>query len=146
MGAARGLGSLRGCAAGRPRGSGHRHAGRAVHLPLTRAVPKQRPARAGLFSFQLGLFVEDVLARLGIVLLDLELVGRGALVLGRGVEVAGAGRRFELDLFAHGYLPLLLALISASTASTPSLSMRRSPAVETRRRTQRFWLSSQKRR
>src|SRR5262249_10417647 len=95
---------------------------------------------------QLGLFVDDVLARLGIVLPDLQLVGRGALVLGGGVEVAGAGGGFELDLFAHGYLPLFLALISASTASTPSLSMRRNPAVETRSRTQRFWLSTQKRR
>src|SRR5947207_15949819 len=43
-------------------------------------------------------------------------------------------------------LALAFALISARTASTPSLSMRRSPAVDTRRRTQRFWLSNQKRR
>src|SRR6266481_6684687 len=43
-------------------------------------------------------------------------------------------------------LGLAFALISARTASTPSLSIRRSPAVDTRRRTQRFWLSNQKRR
>src|SRR5918996_2096216 len=98
----------------------------------------------GLLQFRL--FIENVLAGFGIVFLDLQLVGRGALVLGRGVEMAGAGRGLELDFLAHGYFPLFFALISASTASTPSLSMRRSPAVETRRRTQRFWVSIQKRR
>src|SRR3990170_2756790 len=101
---------------------------------------------------QLGFLVEHVLARLGIVLLHLHLVGRGALVLGGGVEVAGAGRRFELDLVAHQRSSfclasaLALAWISASTASTPSLSILRRPAVDTRSRTQRFWLSTQKRR
>src|SRR5919106_6343446 len=99
----------------------------------------------GPLLLQFRLFIENVLAGFGIVLLDLELVGRGALVLGRGVEVAGAGRGLELDLFAHGQA-FFRALISASTASTPSLSMRRRPAVETRSRTQRFWLSTQKRR
>jgi hypothetical protein len=95
---------------------------------------------------ELGLLVEHVLAHLGIVLFDLHLVRRGALVLGRRVEVAGPGGRFELDLVAHQRASFGLAAISASTASTPSLSILRSPAVLTRRRTQRFWLSTQKRR
>src|SRR5687767_15989641 len=111
----------------------------ACSTPSARKARQQKSPLARAFLFQLGLFVENVLARLGIVFLDLELVGRGALVLGRGVEMAGAGRGLELDLFAHGYFPLFFALISARTASTPSLSMRRSPAVETRRRTQRLW-------
>src|SRR6266571_3668034 len=51
--------------------------------------------------FDLGFLVDDVLARPGVVLLHLDLVGRAALVLGGGVELAGAGRGFELDLLAH---------------------------------------------
>src|SRR3970040_2609536 len=91
---------------------------------------------------QLGFLVEHVLARLGIVFLDLHLVGRGALVLGGGIEVAGAGGRFELDLVAHQRASfcllsaLALAWISASTASSPSLSIFRRPAGGTRSRTQ----------
>src|SRR5579862_853974 len=56
----------------------------------------------------LRLFIGDVLARDGIVFLDLHLVGHRALVLGGRVEVAGSGGRLELDLFAHG-LNLLAA-------------------------------------
>ncbi len=50
--------------------------------------------------FDLGFLVDHVLARLGIVLLDLHLFRHGALVLVRGVEVAGTGGRFELDFIA----------------------------------------------
>src|SRR4051812_39279686 len=62
---------------------------------------KKSPLRRA-FLFQLRFLVDDVLARLRIVFLDLDLVGRSALVLRRRVEVAGAGGRFQLDLFAHG--------------------------------------------
>src|SRR5688500_7722918 len=71
--------------------------------PSARARHANKKARSrGPFSFQLRFLVDDVLARLRIVLLDLELVGRGALVLGGGVEMAGAGRGFELDFLSHG--------------------------------------------
>src|SRR5436190_24120890 len=89
-------------------------------------------ARGSRSSLQLRFLVEHVLARLGVVLLDLHLVGHRALVLGRGVEVAGAGRRFELDLLAHGSAPQTFsprARMSASTKSMPFLSMRRRPAL-----------------
>src|SRR5690348_15147941 len=68
------------------------------------------PAKAGLFFvlrrrlLELRLFIGHMLARDGIVLLDLHLVGHGPLVLSRRVEVAGAGRRLELDLFTHRWL------------------------------------------
>src|SRR3954454_18226955 len=70
----------------------------------------KKPASAGFLLLELGFFVDDVLARLGIVLLDLDLIGRGALVLGGGIEVAGAGRGFELDLLAHGLVLSLAGL------------------------------------
>jgi hypothetical protein len=47
-----------------------------------------------------------VLARDRVVFLDLHLVGRRALVLGRGVEMAGAGGGLELDLLTHGSTPV----------------------------------------
>jgi hypothetical protein len=53
----------------------------------------------------LGFLVDHVLARLGIVLLDLHFLGHGALVLVGGVKVAGTGSRFELDLVTHGLTP-----------------------------------------
>jgi hypothetical protein len=50
-----------------------------------------------------------VLARYRIELHERQLVRRSALVLGGGVEVAGPGRGFELDLlagaFGHGDSP-----------------------------------------
>ena len=40
----------------------------------------------------------------GIELLDLHFFGHGALVLGRGVEMTGAGAGFQFDFFTHdGY-------------------------------------------
>src|SRR4029453_13247130 len=48
-------------------------------------------------SAQLRLFVDDVLAHDGVVLLDLELVRRVLPVLDGRVEVTGAGARLELD-------------------------------------------------
>src|SRR5687768_6318920 len=74
-----------------------------------------------------------------------------ALVLGRGVEVAGAGSGHELDLFAHGLALLLvqtatpLARSSATIVSMPFFSMVRRPRVDTRRLTKRRSLSTQKR-
>src|SRR5256885_13694251 len=66
------------------------------------ATPAKRKARfRGLFLFDLCFLVDDVFARPGVVLLHLDLVGRGALVLGGRVEVAGARRGFELDFLAH---------------------------------------------
>src|SRR5687767_15798028 len=85
----------------------------ACSTPSARKARQQKSPLARAFLFQLGLFVEDVLARLGIVFLDLQLVGRGALVLRGGIEVAGSGRGLELDFFAHGQA-FFLALISRS--------------------------------
>ena len=56
-------------------------------------------SEAGLL-LELRFLVHDVLAGDGIELLDLHLFRHELLVLRRRVEVAGAGRRFELDLFA----------------------------------------------
>jgi stearoyl-CoA desaturase (delta-9 desaturase) len=104
-------------------------------------------------SLQLGFLVLHMLASLRVELHDRHLLGHGLLVLAGGVEVTGAGRGFQLDLFAsafgcHGAAPYAWprARRSASTASMPFLSIRRRAALETRRRTQRFSLSTQKRR
>jgi len=60
----------------------------------------QQKTRLGGFFFalrshpellQLGFLVHDMLACLGIVFLHFELFRRGALVLGRGVEMTGTG-------------------------------------------------------
>src|SRR3546814_6729984 len=98
---------------------------------------------------------------LGIKFLDQHLLGHVALVLGGGVEVARAGGGLELDFFADtfGHVVLLdvdeggpdqasspRARRSARTASMPFLSMMRMALAETRRRTQRFSLSTQNRR
>src|ERR1035437_3840715 len=108
--------------------------------------------------FQLGFLVGDMLAHLGIVFHDLHFLGLGALVLGGRVEVAGSGRGFKLDFFACAFFPDALRSVcrcqkdsprlrkSARTASMPFLSMVRRPALETRRRTQRFSVSTQIRR
>jgi hypothetical protein len=50
--------------------------------------------------FQFRFLVHDVFAGDGIEFLDLHLFRHELLVLGRRVEVAGTGRRFELDFFA----------------------------------------------
>src|SRR5690606_28133366 len=117
------------------------------------------PKPAGLL--QLGFFVINVLASDGIELLDQHLLGQVALVLGGGVEVARASSGLELDLFADAFGHVVLldvdeggpgqatsprARRSASTASMPTLSMMRMALAETRRRTQRFSLSTQNRR
>src|SRR5574337_33553 len=54
-------------------------------------------------SLQLDFLVQHVLARLGVEFHEFELAGRGLLVLGHGVKMAGAGRRFELDLLASAF-------------------------------------------
>src|SRR5439155_27332051 len=67
-----------------------------------RCAPSQtKSPLSRAFLFDLCFLVDDVLARPGVVLLHLDLVGRAALVLGGGVEMAGAGRGFELDFLAH---------------------------------------------
>ncbi|VUX48001.1 hypothetical protein DF3PA_90018 [Candidatus Defluviicoccus seviourii] len=46
---------------------------------------------------KLRLFKDDVLARYGIVLAELKLLRRGARILFRYVEIAGAGAARQLD-------------------------------------------------
>src|SRR5690606_7219770 len=53
----------------------------------------------------LGFLVDHVLAHDRIVLLDLDLVGRGALVLVGGVEVAGTGAGHQTDQVTHDSSP-----------------------------------------
>jgi hypothetical protein len=73
----------------------------------------KKPAFAGfLFAqrgqpelLQLGFFVHDVLAYLGIEFFHFDLFRCGALVLGRGVEMTGTGTGFEFDFFAHFRVP-----------------------------------------
>src|SRR5215471_13907527 len=50
----------------------------------------------------LGFLELDMLARHGVVFLDRHLLGHGARVLLRHVEIAGVGRRDELDLGRDG--------------------------------------------
>src|SRR4051812_32353341 len=104
-------------------------------------------------SFQLRFLVLDVLARLRVELHDRHLLGHRLLVLARRVEMAGARSGLQLDLFASAFACHVSApqawpraRMSASTVSIPFLSIRRSAALETRRRTQRFSVSTQKRR
>src|SRR5690606_37064021 len=59
-------------------------------------------------SLDLAFLVNHVLADDGIVLLDLHLAGGVLLVLVRGVEVAGVGRRNQTDLVALGCHDVLL--------------------------------------
>ena len=76
-------------------------------------LPKQKTRFRGFFFalrsqpelLQLGFLVHDMLACLGIVFLHFDLFRRGALVLGRGVEMTGTGTGFEFDFFAHFYAP-----------------------------------------
>jgi hypothetical protein len=51
--------------------------------------------------FDPGFFIGHVLARDRVEFLDFNLVRFGALVLGRGVEMASAGAGFEFDFFSH---------------------------------------------
>ena len=55
--------------------------------------------------FDLGFLVHDVLADLGVKLLDLHLAGHGAFVLGGRIKVAGSGAGYEFYLVAHDVLP-----------------------------------------
>ena len=53
----------------------------------------------------LGFFVDDVLARDRIEFLHLNFIRGRALVLVRGIEMPGAGGRFEFDFFSHDPSP-----------------------------------------
>src|SRR5215510_6659422 len=64
---------------------------------------RQRRRRAPRLA-ELLLLVDDVLAHDGVVLLELELVGRVLLVLRRGVVVPRPGGRLELDVLALALL------------------------------------------
>src|SRR3569832_353724 len=122
-------------------------------------APNKKPADRRVFCWepaellQLGLLVHHMLASLGIELADLHFLRHGLLVLGGGVEVAGARSGLQLDLFAsafsHDLAPYTAsprARRSARTDSMPFLSMVRRAALDKRRRTQRFSLSTQNRR
>ena len=52
--------------------------------------------------FDLGFFVDNMLANDRIKFLDLHFVRHGSLVLARGVVVPGSRRRYQFDLFSHG--------------------------------------------
>src|SRR5690606_10658474 len=115
----------------------------------------KKPGIAGLFQqdFQreglldLGFFVSHVLAHHRIVLADLDFFRRGPLVLGGGIEVAGACTGHQTNFLTYRftchdsglrYTFWPLARMSPSTLSMPSLSMIRMPLDDTRRRTKRF--------
>src|SRR5690606_36909872 len=89
---------------------------RAFSLPAF-IVTKTRH-KGGFWSLDLGFLVDHVLTHLRIELLDLHLLGMKALVLRGRVEVASAGGRHELDLFAHGS-DLLLRLSRPARATRP---------------------------
>src|SRR5690606_40407417 len=128
----------------------------ARQLPLTK-----KPALGGLFRcpesrssrlLDLGFLVGHVLADLGIELAHFHLFRVQALVLGGGVEMAGARGGQQLDLVAHdevswrsGYSRSPLARRSDRTASMPFFSMVRRPLVDTRRLTKRRSPSTQNR-
>src|SRR4029079_7907286 len=57
------------------------------------------PDTAGLLDF--GFLVNDVLAGNRVEFLHFYLVGGRALVLRGGVEMTGAGRRFQFDFLSH---------------------------------------------
>jgi hypothetical protein len=69
----------------------------------------KKPGRAGFFMsgqssealLDLGFLVHDVLTNDRIEFLDLHLFRHVALVLGRGVEMAGAGAGDEFDFVTH---------------------------------------------
>jgi hypothetical protein len=72
--------------------------------------PQKSPQVAGFFIARNGLLelhflVDHMLTHDGIELLEREFFGRRFLVLGRGVEVTGAGCRFEFDFFTHDLAP-----------------------------------------
>lgn len=50
---------------------------------------------------EFGFLVFDVLAYDRIEFRNFDLLRLGALILGSGIEMAGAGRRFELYFFSH---------------------------------------------
>jgi hypothetical protein len=63
----------------------------------------RRPQQATAESLQLGFFVFDMLASLGIKLHDRHFLGHGFFVLAGGVEMTGTSRRFELDFLASAF-------------------------------------------
>src|SRR5512147_2901487 len=71
--------------------------------------PTKNPPVGGFFVgqpvelLQLGFLVHHMLASLGIELADLHFLRHGLLVLGGGVEVAGARSGLQLDLFASAF-------------------------------------------
>jgi hypothetical protein len=56
-------------------------------------------SETGLLQF--GFFVDNVLTGNGIEFFNFEFAGHIAFVLGGGVEVTSASRRFQFDFIAH---------------------------------------------
>src|SRR5690606_6499124 len=81
---------------------------RVFAAPARAGDPRWPRCRVAVRSLDLAFLVDHVLADDGIVLLDLHLPGGVLLVLVRGVEVAGAGRRNQADLVALGCHGVLL--------------------------------------
>src|SRR5690606_9454129 len=81
---------------------------RVFAAPARAGDPRWPRCREAVRSLDLAFLVDHVLADDGIVLLDLHLPGGVLLVLVRGVEVAGAGRRNQADLVALGCHGVLL--------------------------------------
>jgi hypothetical protein len=72
--------------------------------------PNKKPAEAGFLLgqselLQLGFLVHHMLAYHGIVFLYFDLARCGALVLVRGVKMAGAGTGLKFDFFTHFLAP-----------------------------------------
>src|SRR5690606_9491127 len=80
--------------------------------PPESEAPRKRRPEGRLFSsapvaclLDLAFLVDHVLAHHRVELLHLKLLGHGALVLGRGVEMPRAGAGDHADLVSHGNAP-----------------------------------------
>eukprot|EP00825_Cyclidium_porcatum_P005651 TRINITY_DN1276_c0_g1_i1.p1 TRINITY_DN1276_c0_g1~~TRINITY_DN1276_c0_g1_i1.p1 ORF type:complete len:146 (-),score=14.48 TRINITY_DN1276_c0_g1_i1:4-441(-) len=67
---------------------------------------------------QLDFLVSNMLTSLRVVLHELQLFRRRALVLGGGIEVPGASCRFQLDFFATAFSHFIYPSLSDFAAST----------------------------
>ena len=84
----------------------------AKRVYCSRIAGTKKPAQAGFFDsckatglLDLGFLVVDVLAHYRVVFLHHHFVRRVLLVLVGGVEVAGAGGRYQFDQISHDAAP-----------------------------------------